>query len=53
VYLTAALKGKYVVIQDLVRGIWSVFYINVFLGYFNENKLRTKEQSTRVETNLV
>ena len=28
-------------------------YRNVFLGYFNENELRTKEKSVRLETNLV
>jgi transposase InsO family protein len=53
VYLTAALKGKYVGIEDLGNGIWKVFYRNVFLGFFNENELRNKEQSTRLETNLV
>ena len=25
----------------------------LFLGYFNENELRNKEQSVRLETNLV
>ncbi len=53
VYLTAALKGKYVGIEDLGNGIWKVFYRNVFLGYFNENELRNKEKSIRLETNLV
>ena len=53
VYLTVALKGKYVGIEDLGNGIWKVFYRNVFLGYFNENELRTKEKSIRLETNLV
>ncbi len=53
VYLTAALMGKYVGIQELGNGIWRVFYRNVFLGYFNENELRTKEKSVRLETNLV
>ena len=53
VYLTAALKGKYVGIEELGNGIWKVFYRNVFLGFFNENELRKKEQSTRLETNLV
>ena len=53
VYLTAALKGKYVGIQDIDNGIWKVFYRNVFLGFFNENELRNKESSTRLETNLV
>ena len=53
VYLTAALKGKYVAIEDIGNGIWKVFYRNVFLGYFDEKQLRNKEQSTRLETNLV
>jgi len=53
VYLTAALKGKYVAIEELGNGIWKVFYRNVLLGYFNEKQLRKKEQSTRLETNLV
>jgi transposase InsO family protein len=53
VYLTAALKGKFVGIEELGNGIWKVFYRNVFLGYFNENEFRNKESSTRLETNLV
>ena len=53
VYLTAALKGKYVAIEDIGNGIWKVFYRNVLLGYFDEKQLRNKEQSTRLETNLV
>ena len=53
VYLTVALKGKYVGIEELGNGIWRVFYRNVFLGFFNENELRNKEKSIRLETNLV
>jgi len=53
VYLTAALKGKYVGIEELGNGIWKVYYRDVFLGYFNETQLRNKESSTRLETNLV
>ena len=33
--------------------IWKIFYRDVFLGYFNENELRNKEKSIRLETNLV
>jgi len=53
VYLTAALKGKYVGIEEQGNGIWKVFYRNVFLGYFDEKHLRNKEQAVRLETNLV
>ena len=53
VYVTAALKGKYVGIEELGNGIWRVFYRNVFLGFFDENNLRNKEQAIRLETNLV
>ncbi len=53
VYLTAALKGKHIGIHDQGNGIWKVFYRNVFLGYFNENQLRNKQKSIRLETNLV
>jgi transposase InsO family protein len=53
VYLTAALKGKHVAIEDIGNGIWKVFYRNVLLGYFDEKHLRNKQQSTRLETNLV
>ena len=52
VYLTAALKGKYVGIEDIGNGIWKVFYRDVFLGFFNETQLRNKEKSIRLETNL-
>jgi transposase InsO family protein len=53
VYVSASLQGKYIGALEIGNGIWRVFYRNVFLGYFNENELRTKEQSTRLETNLV
>jgi transposase InsO family protein len=53
VYLSASLQGKYVGALEIGNGIWRVFYRTVFLGYFNENELRKKEQSTRLETNLV
>ena len=53
VYLTAALKGKYVGIEELGNCVWKVFYRNVLLGYFNENELRNKDQHARLETNLV
>jgi hypothetical protein len=53
VYLTAALKGKYVAAEQMGKGIWKVFYINVFLGFFDQRNLKNKQQSTRLETNLV
>ena len=53
VYVTASLMGKYVGIQEMGNGIWRVFYRNVFLGFFDENNLRNKEQATRLEINLV
>ncbi|MCJ7465312.1 MAG: integrase core domain-containing protein [Maribacter sp.] len=53
VYVTAALMGKYVGIQDIGNGIWRVYYRNIFLGFFDEKYLRNKEQATRLETNLV
>ncbi|RLD61118.1 MAG: hypothetical protein DRJ01_08505 [Bacteroidetes bacterium] len=52
-YLTASLKGKYEGVLKMDNGIWRVFYRNVFLGYFDENELRTKGKSVRLETNLV
>ena len=53
VYLSASLQGKYVGAMEMGNGIWRVFYRNVFLGYFDENELRTKDKSVRLETNLV
>ena len=53
VYVSASLQGKYIGALEMGGGIWRIFYRNVFLGYFNENELRTKEQSVRLETNLV
>ncbi len=53
VYLTTALKGKYVGILDLGNGIWKVFYRNVFLGFFNENNIRDKQVSIRLSQNMV
>lgn len=53
VYLTAALKGKYVGIENLGNGIWKVVYRNVFLGFFNENSIRDKQVSIRLSQNMV
>jgi hypothetical protein len=53
VYLTVALKGKYVGAEDQGNGICRVFYRDVFLGYFNENKIRDKQVSIRLSQNLV
>ena len=53
VYLTAGLKGKYVGAEDQGNGIWRVFYRDVFLGYFNENKIRDKQVSIRLSQNIV
>lgn len=53
VYVSAALKGKYVAIEDIGNGIWKVFFRNVFLGFFDQRNLRNKQESTRLETNLV
>ncbi len=53
VYVSAALKGKHIGIQEEGNGIWKVFFRNIFLGYFDEKYLRNKEESTRLETNLV
>ena len=53
VYLTAALKGKYVGIEPVGNGIWRVYYRNIFLGFFDETNLRNKDQHARLETNLV
>jgi len=47
------LKGNYVGIEDLGNKIWKVFYRDVFWGYFNENELRNKKKSIRLETYLV
>ena len=52
-YLTASLKGKYIGAQDQGNGICRVFYRDVFLGYFNENKIRDKQVSIRLSQNIV
>ena len=50
---TPSLTGKYVGAEDQGNGIWRVYYRNVFLGYFNENKIRDKQVSIRLSQNLV
>ena len=49
VYLTAAVKGKYLALEDNGNGIWKGFYRDVFLGFIHERHLRNKESSTRLE----
>ena len=44
---------KYVGIEPVGNGIWSVYYRNIFLGFFDETNLRNKDQHARLETNLV
>jgi len=46
-------KPQSLLSQIISIGIWKVYYRNVFLGYFDEKHLRNKEQSTRLETNLM
>ena len=53
VYLTIALKGKYVGVEELGNGIWSIYYYNVFLGYFDDMNIRNKQTSIRLSQNLV
>jgi len=53
VYMCRGLISKQVAAEEIGNGVWKVFYRDVFLGYFNENNIRIKEQSTRLETNLV
>jgi transposase InsO family protein len=53
VYLTAALKGKYVGVEEIGNGIWKVGYRNVFLGYFDEKNIRNKQISIRLSQNMV
>lgn len=53
VYLTAALKGRYVAVEEMGKGIWKIFFRNVFLGFFNENNIRDKQVSIRLSQNMV
>ncbi len=39
---------KHIAIEDIGNAIWKVF-----LGFFDEKHLRNKQQSTRLEINLV
>jgi len=53
VYLTAALKGKFVGVEEMGNGICKVGYRNVFLGYFDEKNIRNKQISIRLSQNMV
>ena len=53
VYISQALAGNYVGAEHIGNEIWKVYYRNVFLGYFNKNELRNKDQIVRLGTNLV
>ncbi|WP_041758119.1 hypothetical protein [Psychroflexus torquis] len=52
-YLTDGPKEKYVGTEDQGNGIWRVFYRDIFLGYFVENKIRDKQVLIRGNQNLV
>ena len=53
VYLTIALKGKYVGVEEFGNGIWSVYDYNVFLGHFDDINIRNKRTSIRLNQILV
>lgn len=53
VYITTALKGKYVGLRPMGNGIWRVYYRNVFLGFFDELNKREKITSIRLNQNIV
>ncbi len=53
IYVSMALRGKHMVIEDVGNGIWKGFFRNAFLGFFNEKCLRNKQESTRLEIILV
>jgi hypothetical protein len=44
------LKGRYVGVKELGNGIWRIYYYGVFLGYFDDLKIREKQ---RISQNLV
>ena len=46
IYVSRALIGKYVGIEELGNGIWRVFYRNVFLGYFDAKKLNGNNRTS-------
>ena len=43
IYVSRALIGKYVGIEEVGNGIWRVYYRNIFLGYFDTKKLITEK----------
>ena len=53
IYLTIALKGKYVGVEELGNGIWRVYYYGVFLGYFDDLNIRDKQIAIRLSQNIV
>lgn len=53
VYVTAALKGKYVGIKHVGNGIWTVYYRGVYLGFFDEYKKRDNKTSIKLNPNKV
>lgn len=53
VYMSRALAGKHVGMEELGEGIWKVYYRDVFLGYFNEKQIQVKNKSIRLSTNIV
>jgi hypothetical protein len=53
IYITTALKGKYVGLRPMGNGIWRVYYRNVFLGFFDELNKRDKITAIRLNQNIV
>ncbi len=51
--MARGLAGKHIGLEELGQGIWRVYYRNVFLGYFDENKLGMEKPTTRLTQNLV
>jgi transposase InsO family protein len=53
IYMSRALAGKHVGIQEIGNGIWKVFYRDVFLGYINEKLLKDRGKGIRLIDNIV
>ena len=45
IYVSRALIGKYVGIEEIGNGIWRVYYRNIFLGYFDTKRLNKDKTS--------
>ncbi|MEK0337541.1 MAG: hypothetical protein QQN41_08930 [Nitrosopumilus sp.] len=51
--MSTSIPGQNIGLEEIDDGLYSVWYCNVRLGYFNESKLRIEDDLGRFKRNML